>query len=185
MRFFNRKNEEIENLKEKVIILEDRCKNLKQEHEKLKEKVSKLIGLYEPQYVSVNNTVPRGKDKKPRRKSPHGSNIKTFARYNEYRQTRHYDEINDCFYTKMGAKNKMINMNFMQLIEIITSYQKGLTVKEISKKPLLKSLLSSDGRHERIRQYIYIYRAGGFNDAIKKYAPKKGYNPDKLISNEV
>ena len=180
MRLFNRKNEEIEELKEKVASLEEAYETLKQDNEELKEKVSKLVGLYEPIYSSINKTAQRGKDKKQRKKKAGSDDITKYAKFDSYKKTRFYNKREDYFYT-IGGKNseRRMNLTFVQLIKIIMAYHNNMTAKEMSTQRMLRNLTV-----QAIQYYIYIYRAGGFNDAIKTYAPKFQQNPDMLISRE-
>ena len=80
MRFFNRKNDDIEELKNRITILED--------------KVSKLE---KNRYNSPNRTVSRGKDKKPRKPYVRNKPITEFTGYNTFKLQRQYDERVDCY----------------------------------------------------------------------------------------
>ena len=165
MRFFRKKDDEINDLKNRLIILENRVDKLENAN----------------QYLLPNTTVKRGKDKKQRKKYVRNKPITEFAQYNTFKVPRHYDEKSDCFFSKTNRGEIKINLTFIELVEVIREYKKGHNGTGMVKGNVLLSKFSSHA----LQNYIYIYRAGGFNDAIKKYAPKKGFNPDKLISKEV
>ena len=164
MKLFNRKNDDIEELKNRITILED--------------KVSKLE---KNSYKLPNRTVGRGKDKKARKPYVRNKPITEFAGYNTFKLQRQYDERVDCFFSSTNRGDVKINLTFLELVEVIKEYKKGHNGTMMAKGNILLSKFSSHA----LQNYTYIYRAGGFNDAIKKYAPKKGYNADKLISREV
>lgn len=187
MKFFNRKNydEDIKNLQERLNEVENENKGLKSNVGKILEillkKERKEYDL-STEYLEPNKTIPRGKDTKKRKVAKRGSHITQIANFKANSKPRGYDPHKDIFYStkKDGSKIK-IELSFNELVEIIKGHQKGFGGGYLSKYNKVLSHFSAGS----INNYLYIYRAGGFNDAIKRYAPEKGYNPKKLISNEV
>lgn len=178
MRFFNKKNEEIAELKQRVVTLENQYDDLNVRYNELKQVVDNLNNS---KYIHPNKIVKRGKDKKPRKSFTRNQPITKYQGYNTFKKQRIYDEKSDCFFSKTKRGEVKLNLTFIEFVEIIKEFQKGHNGNYMSQyNPLLSHFTAS-----ALQNYIYIYRAGGFNDAIKKYASKKGYNPDKLISNEV
>ena len=171
MRLFNRKNydEDIKKLQEQV-------DELKQKNEELSNNISRLIGISLKDAPSKSNHEPV----KPKRTlKGRGKHISKHKQYPYYKLPRTYSEKEDCFYNLESKHPKKIKLTWIQLVEIIKSHQKGISSKNMLKNPLLKTL----GRSQ-INSYIYIYRAGGFNDAITQFASRKGYVTNKLISKE-
>ena len=107
-----------------------------------------------------------------------GGHISTYQHFKNYKTPRGYNIKTGTF--SIAGKKSKINLNFEQLVAIIKAYNAGLPVKKIQEIPILKSFTKY-----AIQNYIYIYRAGGFNQAIMDNGRKFGYNPKKLISREV
>ena len=101
------------------------------------------------------------------------------AKFKTYATPRQYDMATRTFRANAKSAKTML-LSFDQLVAIIHGYNAGLTTHQLKKNPILKSF--SVGQ---LYGYIYIYRAGGFNQAIRDTARKLGYNPDKLLSYEV
>ena len=113
-------------------------------------------------------------------RSQPGDHISTYAYFEHYRIPRYYDLDSAKFYSIAGCgAKKEINLSFRELVAIIKGYTNGLSVNELRINPILK-----DKSAQNIRNYTYIWRAGGFNTAINKVARELGFNPDKLISRE-
>ena len=68
---------------------------------------------------------------------------------------------------------------FESLITFIINYQQGIPLKETYNQ-ISHHLRSVSG----LKTWLYMYRAGAFNDEIIRLAPKYGYNADVLISKE-
>ena len=109
-----------------------------------------------------------------------GDHISNYSHFEHYKIPRYYDIETAKFYSigGNGAKRE-INLSFRELVAIIKGYQNGLNVNELRINPILQ-----DKTAQNIRNYTYIWRAGGFNNAIQKVARELGFNPSKLISCE-
>lgn len=109
-----------------------------------------------------------------------GDHISTYSHFEHYKIPRYYDLDSAKFYSIGGnGAKKEINLSFRELVAIIKGHLNGLSVNELRINPILQ-----DKTAQNIRNYTYIWRAGGFNNAINKVARELGFNPDKLISRE-
>lgn len=109
-----------------------------------------------------------------------GSPIYTHKRYPQFKVPRQYDIELAKFYSIGGnGAKRYFDLNFRQLVSIIKGYQNGLNIKELMINPILK-----DFTYANLLNYSYIWRAGGFNNAINEVARELGFNPKKLISHE-
>ena len=159
--------------------------NIAEEVSELKKGYDILVSeVVEIKQLLLNQT-PNGKvtevveiktDNKPFYKK--GGHISTYQHFKNYKTPRVYNLKAGTF--SIAGKKAKINLNFEQLVAIIRAYNAGLPVKKIQEIPILKSFTKY-----AIQNYIYIYRAGGFNQAIMDNGRKFGYNPNKLISREV
>lgn len=109
-----------------------------------------------------------------------GAHISKHKRYPQFKTPRYYDMDLAKFYSKGGnGAKKYFDLNFRQLVSIIKGIQNGLNVKELMINPIL-----ADFTYANLLNYTYIWRAGGFNNAIEEVARELGFNPKKLISHE-
>ena len=104
--------------------------------------------------------------------------ISTYRHYDNYKLERKYDKKKGRFF--VSENRPFIDLNFLQLVAIIKGYKNGLTTSKMKVNPILSKYTTYS-----LQDYIYIWRAGGFNQAIKDYARSFGYNPNKLLSYEV
>ena len=113
-------------------------------------------------------------------KAKPGDHISNYTKFEQYKIPRYYAMETAKFYSYGGnGAKREIDLSFRELVAIIKGYLNGLNVNEIRINPILQ-----DKTAQNIRQYTYIWRAGGFNNAINKVARELGFNPDKLISRE-
>ena len=153
----------IEQLKKSIECLEEQYNSLIKEISELKKEV--------PQ----SSLDPMSQPKRSRKKEGH---ISTFKHFNNYKMPRKYDAEKTKFFVSENRQG--IDLGFIQLVAIIKAYKNGLPIKKMKTNPILSKYSNYTLQH-----YIYIWRAGGFNQAIKDHARNYGYNPDKLISHEV
>ena len=99
--------------------------------------------------------------------------------FKKYSLPRKYNEKTQSWKTHENTQGRDLYLPFNDLISVIIMYQQGASSGEIFRK-VPNRLRSSSG----IKTWIYMYRAGAFNDEIKRLAPKYGYNSDALVSKE-
>lgn len=141
--------------------------NLKDEIHELKTVISELKEQPKETIIQNENAVsePIWKHKK----------------YDVFKKDREYSLDKQQFFlnSAQGRARPMV-LTFEQLIHIIRGTKNGLTPPTMKKvNPLLANLNTA-----QIRNYTYIWRAGGFNKAIKKNARVLGYNPKHLVNHE-
>ena len=183
---FEKTYEKIEEIKDYVRGKNDKTLITLNEIEKTTSRLEKQYDLLHKEIIELKdiltNQIPRGfvteeinidSEEEIHKK---GGHITTYRRFDNYSLPRDYNMEKQVFFI---TKSKPINLNFDQLIALIKAYRSGLKVSEI-KNPILKDFTTY-----ALQNYIYIYRAGGFNKAIMKYGRKLGYNPQKWISMEV
>ena len=125
----------------------------------------------------------RGKDKTKRKSYKRGRHISEYAKFEQYAIPRAYDKEHDFFYvpTARGAPlNRHMSLGWNELVEVIKGVHKKHAPSKMIENPILKKFTVG-----RVAQWSYIYRAGGFNGAIKKYASEMGYDANMLLSTEV
>ena len=160
----------------------------------------KAIEKIEPAFIRLNNKVDKLQssieeltkvvkelnkpeiiqaDPEPKKVSP-DAHISQYKRFYYYKLPRYYNIDKAKFYSIGGNGSKRyFDLTFQQLVAIIKAYQKGLKVTEMKINPVLETMSRTN-----IRNYINIWRAGGFNNAIEKVARELGFNPKKLICHE-
>ena len=146
---------------------------MKIEFEELKTQISELHSeLIKPKPVKVEIRS---------KKSNRGGHISKMARFEDFAREREYDMNLAYFYSVGGnGSKKPLQLKFRQLVAIINGYNNGLSAPKLHRtNPILKGIPTT-----KIQNYIYIWRAGGFNKAIETTARKLGFNPKKLISHE-
>ena len=99
--------------------------------------------------------------------------------FKKYSIPRKYNEKTQTWKTYEKTKGRELYLPFKDLISVIIMYQQGATSSEIFRK--VPNRLRSPSS---IKTWIYMYRAGAFNDEIKRLASKYGYNSEALISKE-
>ena len=155
---------EIDSLKKSIECLEEQYNELIQKFSELKEL------MLESSSQSIDDDIIR--------KHKNDGHISTYKHFDNYRVPRKYDVENNRFFI---SKNRpSIHLDFTQLVAIINAYKSGLPTKKMTNNPILSKYSIYN-----LQNYIYIWRAGGFNQAIKTHAREFGYNPNKLLSNEV
>ena len=121
--------------------------------------------------------VPQIEEKSNR--VPKNSPIWELKNFEKYSTPRKYDPVRETWSTINKTKGRELHLPIHTLIEVIILHQKGASEREIFEK-VPNRLRSSSG----IKTWIYMYRAGAFNEGIKKYASDYGYNAEALISKE-
>lgn len=152
----------IEPLKKSIECLEEQYNSLIEELSEIKKLLS------EKEVESTGSTETPKND----------GHISTYKHYDNYKLVRQYDAKHSRFF--VSENRPSIDLGFIQLVAIIKAYKNGLSIKKMKNNPIL-----SKYNVYTLQHYIYIWRAGGFNQAIKDHARNYGYNPDKLISHEV
>ena len=184
---FEKTYEKIEEIKDFVRGKNDKTLIALNEIEKTTTRLENQYDLLHKEIIEIKqiimNQIPKGfateeisidSDENEKRK---GGHISTYKHFDNYRTPRKYDLVEQVFRSPNG--NHPIRLTFEQLIALIQAYRSGLQVKQIN-NPILKGFPSY-----ALQNYIYIYRAGGFNKAILEHGRKLGYNPQKWISMEV
>ncbi len=112
-------------------------------------------------------------------RQPKNCPIWKMKNFKKYSLRRTYDEETKLWSTSDNTQGRTLYLPFQSLITTIIHYQQGIpystTFKQVDHH--LKSSHS-------IQTWVYMYRAGAFNDEIRRLAPKYGYNADELISRE-
>lgn len=193
MRFWNREsdNEKIDKILSKVeennmelqMALNTVVREFKETVNELDSRVDDLnskIDMLSYSYKDMQKVIEEATP--VQKKAKRGAHISEFKDFEMYRQPRSYDLKNQIFKVDSdnNHSNNFIPMTFAQLVTLIKMYKAERPLKEIKKHPLF-----IDFSKNRLQNYIYIYRAGGFNDTILENARKLGYNPEKLLSHEV
>ena len=132
-------------------------------------------------HVTMNFGVEESEEpKEESNRIKKGSPIYAHKRYPQFKVPRQYDMEIAKFYSIGGnGAKRYFDLNFRQLVSIIKGCQNGLNIKELMINPILK-----DFTYANLLNYSYIWRAGGFNNAINEVARELGFNPKKLVSHE-
>ena len=145
--------------------------NLKKSYGSLSKELSEI----KAELTAENTSEPT--DDTPKVNDNGKRHISTYRHYDNYKLERKYDKKKGRFF--VSENRPFINLNFIQLVAIIKGYKNGLSTSKMKVNPILSKYTTYS-----LQDYIYIWRAGGFNQAIKTHARNHGYNPNRLLSYE-
>lgn len=157
---------EMDTIRKSIKCLEEQCNSLSRELSEIKELLSQKEPIDGVESTDIVRTYKNS------------GHISTYKHFDNYCLPRKYDAEKQRFFASENRPS--IKLGFIQLVAIIKAYQNGLSVKKMRTNPILAEYSIFTLQH-----YIYIWRAGGFNQAIKDNARKFGYNPEKLLSKEM
>ena len=132
--------------------------------------------LFEEYSKEFEKETPLKSSKHSTQKKGHIWEMKNFSKY---AIPRKYDEETETWKTYDNTQGRTLYLPFESLITTIINYQKGVPIK-VTFEQVKSHLRTANG----VKTWVYMYRAGAFNDEIKRLAPDYGYNADALISKE-
>ena len=164
-------NREIKRLKLRQEIAE--CKK------EIAEKELKIMDLEDEELFEEYSAEYDDSDSTQSLRQPKNCPIWKMKNYKKYSLRRNYDEHTKLWSTSDNTQGRTLYLPFASLITTIIHYQQGIPYKTTFEQ--VEHHLKSP---HSIQTWVYMYRAGAFNDEIKRLASKYGYNSEALISKE-